>query len=61
MQNVTINGTQNGTVNVTPYETADGTIIKTLKTTDNESTISMEELFPLDRLQNILYDDRECV
>ena len=57
MQNVTINGTQNGTVNVTPYETADGTIIKTLKTTDNESTISMEELFPLDRLQNILYDD----
>ena len=61
MQNVTINGTQNGTVNVTPYETADGTIIKTLKTTDNESTISMEELFPLDRLQNILYDDREWI
>ncbi len=61
MQNVTIIGTLNGTVNVTPYETADGTIIKTLKTTDNESTISMEELFPLDRLQNILYDDREWI
>lgn len=59
MQNVTINGTQNGTVNVTPCETADGTIIKTHKTADNESIISMEELLPLDRLQTILGDDRE--
>ena len=60
-QNVTINGTQNGTVNVTPCETADGTIIKTHKTADNESIISMEELLPLDRLQSILCDDREWI
>lgn len=59
--NVFTNGTQNGTVNVTPCETANGTIIKTYKTEDNELTISMEELLPLDRLQTILCDDREWI
>lgn len=42
MQNVTTNGTLNGTVNVTPCEAADGTIIKTHKTADNESQVGVE-------------------
>lgn len=49
-KNVTANGTQDGTANVT----ADGTIIKTY---NKSITFNKEELFLLDKLQDILRTD----
>lgn len=61
VQNVTENGTPDGTAHVTPCETTDGTIIETDNTENNKSLISKEEPLPLGKVQNLLCGDGEWV
>ena len=57
-QNVTSNGTQDGTLNGTANMTQDGTIIKTYKTENNISIIDRKEPLSLNLLQNHLFDNK---